>query len=90
MNSKADKYPRLWACILMDLVGVASYLIPGFGEMIDVVWGPISAIVFYKWFKTPIGAIIAGSEEMLPLVDIIPTFTIAYFLLKNKKDNAKP
>ena len=52
MNSKADKYPRLWACILMDLVGVASYLIPGFGEMIDAVWGPISAIVFYKWFKT--------------------------------------
>ena len=89
MNSKADKYPRLWACILMDLVGVASYLIPGFGEMIDAVWGPISAIVFYKWFKTPIGAIIAGSEEMLPYVDIIPTFTIAYFLLKNKKDNAK-
>lgn len=66
----------------MDIIGLASYLLPAFGEWSDLIWGPVSAIVFYKTFGGTIGkagAFINLLEEILPFTDIIPTFAIAYF-----------
>lgn len=76
---------KLWHCLVMDLIGMATYFLPALGESFDLVWAPISAIVFYIWFRKPIGSMIAMAEEVLPFTDIIPTFTIAYLLSKNKK-----
>lgn len=39
---------KLIASIIVDLIGVVSYLVPGFGEMIDVIWAPFSAYIVYK------------------------------------------
>lgn len=74
----------------MDLIGSASYFVPGMGEWLDIAWAPISAYIFYRSFggKTgAIGSIINFAEEVLPFVDIIPTFTIAYFIKKLKMSN---
>lgn len=82
---------KLWFCILMDVIGLASYLLPAFGEWTDIVWGPVSAIIFYMTFggKTgQVGAFVNLLEETLPFTDIIPTFTIAYFY--ERKRNSKP
>jgi hypothetical protein len=73
--------PALWACILMDLLGCASYAVPVLGEVSDVIWAPISAIIFYKMFGGSVGAF--GSvfnfiEELFPGLDFIPTFTISW------------
>jgi hypothetical protein len=75
--------PALWVCILMDLLGCASYAIPVFGEIGDLVWAPISAIIFYKMFGGTIGKF--GSffnfiEELFPGTDFIPTFTLSWML----------
>lgn len=86
------KLPPLWICILLDAIGMASYFIPGWGEWIDVVWAPVSASLFYVLFggKTgTIGAAITFAEEALPFADIIPMFTIGYFIRK-KENNRLP
>lgn len=81
-NSKP--LPPLWLCILLDIIGMLSYLIPGMGEWMDTIWAPISAFLFIYLFGSTKGAIIAFLEEALPFTDIIPTFTITYFIRRNK------
>ena len=77
------KLPPLWLCILLDLIGMLSYVITGMGELMDIVWAPISAILFNILFGDSKGTIIAFLEEILPFTDVIPTFTITYFIRKN-------
>lgn len=79
------KNVKLWHCLLADAVGMLSYLIPALGESIDFVWGPLSGLLFFYWFRRPLGAFIATAEEMIPFTDIIPTFTIAYLLFRRKE-----
>lgn len=82
-----DKLPSFWLCILLDAIGMASYIVPVWGEWIDVVWGPLSAIIFYILFggKTGmIGAAITFAEESLPFTDVVPMFTIGYFVRKKE------
>ena len=78
MNTKR---PSLIFCIVMDLVGYATYAIPGFAEFADILWAPISAIIFYRTFggwKGAFGGVFNFVEEILPGTDFIPSFTIAW------------
>ena len=80
--------PPLALCVLMDLLGCASYLIPFLGEFFDLVWAPVSAIIYVKLFggvKGVFGGVFNFLEELLPGLDIIPTFTITWFLLYHKR-----
>lgn len=75
------KQPTLFFCILMDLVGYASYAIPFLGEFADIFWAPVSAIIFYKTFggwKGAVGGLFNFVEELLPVIDFIPVFTITW------------
>lgn len=84
MNSDSSKLPPLWLCILLDLVGMLSYVVPALGEWMDIAWAPISAYLFSILFGGIKGAVIVFWEEILPFTDAIPTFTITYFICKNK------
>lgn len=87
-----EKRPHLLFCLIMDLIGYASYAMPLFGEWSDAVWAPLSAYVFYRSFggKTgAIGSFINLAEEILPFTDFIPTFTLGYIFNKFKKSNLK-
>jgi hypothetical protein len=81
--------PKLSHCLIVDAIGMLSYFIPAFGGAIDVVWAPISGILFFYWFRMRLGAFFAIAEELAPFTDFIPTFTIAYFFLKRKEKNSK-
>lgn len=79
---------KLWQVILLDSIGFLSYFIPGVGEYIDVLWAPLSAFLFYKMYGGKmgrVGAAIEFVEELLPFVDFIPTFTIAWIIRKFSK-----
>lgn len=80
------KTPSLSLCILLDMIGMSSYLLPFLGEVTDVIWAPISAITFYFLFGRKRfglrGAVFSFIEEILPGLDFIPTFTIAHFVRK--------
>ena len=75
------KKPTLIFCILMDLLGYATYAIPGIGEFGDIIWAPVSGIIFFMSFggwKGAFGGIFNVVEELLPGTDFIPTFTITW------------
>ena len=82
--------PSLLFCVLMDMIGYASYAIPFFGEIADIFWAPISAIIFFISFggwKGALGGIGNMIEELLPGTDFIPSFTIMWFLQHSRKKN---
>ncbi|KAL3932733.1 MAG: hypothetical protein SGPRY_000586 [Prymnesium sp.] len=71
---------KLLLSVLIDLIGMATYLLPVAGEAGDVAWAPISALLLYQLYGSPIITGIAFVEELLPGLDIIPTATIAWLL----------
>ena len=86
--SMNKRQPSLVFCILMDLIGYATYAVPFLGEIGDILWAPVSAIIFYASFggwKGAIGGIGNFIEELLPGTDFIPSFTIMWFLQQNQK-----
>ena len=77
------KQPSLLFCILMDIIGYATYSIPVLGEVGDALWAPVSAIIFYISFggwKGGLGAMFNFVEEILPGTDFIPSFTIMWLV----------
>lgn len=77
--------PSLLFCILMDALGMLSFTIPGVGEFADVIWAPLSAIIFARTFggaKGLFGGVFNFLEEILPGSDIIPSFTIMWLLTR--------
>jgi hypothetical protein len=93
MTTNTNKIPSLGICLLLDVVGIASYFVPIWGEWIDVIWAPLSAFLFYWLFggKTgTIGSAITLAEEALPFTDLIPMFTIGYLVRRfETKDRYK-
>lgn len=80
--------PSIYTCILLDLIGLTSYLLPIIGETEDLLWAPLSGIIFFFLFGKKrlalFGGIISFLEEMTPGLDFIPTFTIAWFIRKQE------
>lgn len=67
--------------IILDIIGMLSFSIPGAGEFTDVVWAPLSAFLLFKMYKGiegKVGGILTFVEEIIPGLDIIPSFTITW------------
>ena len=78
-----NKYKKLMKCILLDSVGMLSLSIPVIGPFIDVIWAPIAASISYKMFGNKRGkytSLVTFIEEILPVTDMIPSFTIFWFI----------
>ena len=89
MIKKKPFVPNIVLCVLLDLVGMASYFIPALGEFADVAWAPISGYLFFIQFGGRfgiIGGVLNFLEEIIPFTDIIPSFTIAWFIRKKEAD----
>ena len=80
-NSKQNKYRDLFLSLLFDGIGMVSFLIPGVGEFSDVIWAPIAGWLMTRIYKGKVGqaaGIFTFIEEIIPGLDIIPTFTIMW------------
>ena len=89
MNKTKPVTPNIVLCIVLDLMGMATYFIPALGEFADVVWAPISGFLFFRLFGGRfgiIGGVLNFLEEIIPFTDIIPSFTIAWFIRKQEAD----
>jgi hypothetical protein len=81
----SKNYKKLAYSILLDAIG----LIPI--PFLDIAWAPISGYLMTKMYsgtKGKVGGIISFFEEIFPLSDVIPTFTImwVYTYLIKKED----
>lgn len=82
MNNKINS-PSLAFCLAMDAVGFVTYVIPVLGEFGDLLWAPVSAMIFmisFGGWKGILGGAFNFVEEVLPGTDFIPSFTIAWLL----------
>ena len=80
--SRSDISSSAWIkfCIMIDLVGDSSFLLPGVGELEDIGWAPISAFILSKFFGSNVIATLEFGKEILPGTDIIPVATLAWLL----------
>jgi len=86
-----NRAKKLALSIVFDLIGYASYGIPVFAEITDVIWAPIAGFILARMYKGTvgtIGGIFEFAEELLPGTDFIPTFTLTWiytYLIKKEK-----
>lgn len=82
-----DKAQEFIGSIIIDLIGLLSYLLPGIGESTDIATAPLNLAWIYGMFDddgevtTGEGALSAFGlvEEAAPFIDIIPSATIAWY-----------
>lgn len=77
-----NKYKKLVIGLLLDALGMVSFIIPGIGEFSDIIWAPMSGWLMTKLYAGKAGKIagvITFVEEALPGFDVIPTFTLMWF-----------
>ena len=58
-----------------------SFAIPFIGEFSDLIWAPVAGWLMTRMYKGKIGqgaGILAFIEEIVPGLDIIPTFTLMW------------
>ncbi|WP_179334767.1 hypothetical protein [Winogradskyella costae] len=76
-----NKYKKLILGLILDALGLVSFIIPGIGEFSDIVWAPISGWLMTKLYVGKAGKVagfISLVEEGLPGFDVIPTFTLMW------------
>ena len=72
-----SKYKKLGLSIALDAIGMITFTI------FDVIWAPVSAYLMskmYKGKKGKVAGVVSFLEEFIPGLDIVPTFTIMWFL----------
>jgi hypothetical protein len=71
---------------------MVSLYIPVVGPFIDALWAPVAAGISFKMFGEKIGkytSLITFIEEIFPFADIVPSFTIFWFLFDLLKIGSK-
>ena len=90
------KYRKLFLGLLLDGIGMLSLALPGLGEFLDLIWAPVAGWIMVRMYpgrKGKIAGVIAFLEELLPGLDVIPSFTMMWvyiFLLDRKKSRVSP
>jgi hypothetical protein len=90
-NQASLRQPSILVCLLMDFIGYASYSIPVLGEFSDIIWAPVSGLIFFILFggwRGGVGGIFNFIEELLPGTDFIPSFTIMW-LMRNAQNKQR-
>lgn len=78
----SNKSRDLVLSIILDLFGYATYALPLFGEVGDLLWAPIAGYMMtriYKGTAGKVGGVFAFIEEVIPFTDFIPSFSLMWF-----------
>jgi len=89
---KHSKYRILKKGLIYDAVGMVTMFIPLVGPFLDIIWAPYAAKKMsdmYEGEQGKIASIIVFVEEILPIIDFVPTFTLMWlytYVWQGKKD----
>jgi len=80
-KNKRNKY--LLISIILDVIGMTTYLIPILGEVGDLIFAPFYGLAIFimyrkRIFSAAVGGITGTIEELLPGTDVIPTATVMW------------
>ena len=79
-----SKYKLLFYGLVIDAVGIltSSWVLPVIGDFADIIWAPLTAWLMTRFYKGNAGKIAGVAtfiEEIIPGLDIIPSFTLMWF-----------
>ena len=77
-----NKTKHLLLSLLFDGIGMLSFALPLLGDFSDVIWAPVSAWLMTRLYKGKMGKVaglVSFVEELMPGLDVVPTFTIMWF-----------
>lgn len=80
-NTTDKKYKHLFLGLLFDGIGMLSFALPFIGNFSDVLWAPLAGWLMTRMYKGRIGqaaGVVAFIEEIIPGLDVVPTFTIMW------------
>ena len=89
---KNIKLSNLKKGLLFDAVGMVTMAIPFVGPLLDLLWAPYAAKKMREMYtgeQGKIASIVVFIEEILPITDFIPTFTMMWictFVFKTSKN----
>ncbi len=92
--NKNRKWKYLILGLLLDGIGMLSFVIPGIGEFSDVIWAPLAGWLMTRMYPGKTGqvaGVVAFLEELIPGFDFIPSFTLMWlysFLFKGNNTKA--
>lgn len=70
---------KLLLCICIDILGSANEAVPLAGELVDVIYAPIAALLLRQLFSgSNIVFLLEFAEEILPFTDVLPLATICW------------
>ncbi|WP_121665431.1 hypothetical protein [Mesonia aquimarina] len=81
--------------LLFDGIGMLSMVIPVVGPFLDIIWAPFAAHQMQKMYPDKSGkiaSIILFIEEILPVTDVVPSFTLMWlytYILRGDKLSEK-
>ncbi len=90
-NTNSNKYKHLFLGLCFDAIGTLSFALPFIGDFADVIWAPVAGWLMTRMYKGKMGQIagfVTFIEEIVPGLDIVPTFTIMWcytYLYKGAK-----
>ncbi|NKI32173.1 hypothetical protein [Croceivirga thetidis] len=94
-KQKDDKYKNLFLSLLFDAIGMLSFAIPFVGEFSDVIWAPLAGWLMTRLYKGKVGqaaGVFTFVEELIPGMDVVPSFTIMWiytYVFAGKKAKGK-
>lgn len=88
-----SKYKLLFFGLLIDAFGMltSSWVLPIIGDFADIIWAPLSAYLMTRFYRGNAGKIAGVAtfiEEIIPGLDIIPSFTLMWlytYVIKDSK-----
>lgn len=70
---------KLILCLIIDIIGASSELIPFVGELTDIAYAPVAALALRSLFQgSNVVFALEFLEEFLPFTDILPLATICW------------
>ena len=82
--------------LLYDAIGMATAFIPVAGPFLDILWAPYASKKMgemYDGKEGKIASVVVFLEEILPMTDFIPTFTLMWlytFVWKKGTNKMQP
>lgn len=67
--------------LFLDAIGMVTMAIPFIGSILDILWAPYAAkkmSEMYKGKDGKVASVIVFIEEIIPMTDFIPTFTLMW------------
>lgn len=70
---------KLAICLLIDVIGTSSELLPVVGEVSDIAWAPVAAWLLRGLYGNAVG-VLELVEEILPFTDVLPLATLCFVI----------